>query len=97
MENHILYSANLHAERVLENAETDKKLQQKQFESQKHNEREINLALNRAIEGKGHVHSNVPFYDPLYETVERLHLAPLQIFSELNDSMDFENELLPSY
>ncbi|MGB7841808.1 MAG: thiamine pyrophosphate-binding protein, partial [Salinimicrobium sp.] len=69
-ENHILYSANLHSEVVMENYSEDKKLQQKQFESQRHNEREINLALNEAIEGKGPVHINVPFYEPLYETVE---------------------------
>ncbi|HER39659.1 MAG TPA: 2-succinyl-5-enolpyruvyl-6-hydroxy-3-cyclohexene-1-carboxylate synthase, partial [Salinimicrobium catena] len=75
-ENHILYSANLHSELVLENEATDKKLQQKQFESQKHNEREINLALNKAIEGKGPVHINVPFYEPLYEMVEDVKVNP---------------------
>jgi len=82
-ENHILYSANLHSELVLENEATDKKLQQKQFESQKHNEREINLALNKAIENKGPVHINVPFYEPLYGTVENVEVNPIQILPEI--------------
>jgi len=94
-ENHILYSANLHSELVLENAATDKKLQQKQFEAQKHNEREINLALNKALEEKGPVHINVPFYEPLYETVERLRADPLQIFPELRERIYSEKELQP--
>ncbi len=82
-ENHILYSANLHSEVVLENVASDKKLQQKQFESRKHNEREINLALNKAIEGKGPVHINVPFYEPLYDMVEDVNVTPLQILPEI--------------
>ena len=49
-ENHIEYSANLYSEIVLETSSSDRKLLQKQFESQKHNEREINLALNKALE-----------------------------------------------
>ncbi|MBT8296381.1 MAG: 2-succinyl-5-enolpyruvyl-6-hydroxy-3-cyclohexene-1-carboxylate synthase, partial [Gramella sp.] len=63
----------------------DPKLQQKQFEAQKHNEREVNLALNRAIEEKGPVHINVPFYEPLYDTVENIEVDPLQIFPELKE------------
>ena len=82
-ENHILYSANLYSEVVMENSSEDKKLQQKQFESQRHNEREINLALNKAIEGKGPVHINVPFYEPLYEEVEDVEVNPLQILPEI--------------
>lgn len=92
-EKHILYSANLHSELVLDNVSTDKKLQQKQFESQKHNEREINLALNKALEGKGPVHINVPFYEPLYETVENLSVDPLQIFPEIRERIYSEKEL----
>ena len=84
-ENHILYSANLYSEVVMENSSEDKKLQQKQFESQRHNEREINLALNKAIEGKGPVHINVPFYEPLYETVEDVEVNPLQILPEISE------------
>ena len=92
-ENHILYSANLHSELVLENEATDKKLQQKQFESQKHNEREINLALNKAIEGKGPVHINVPFYEPLYEMVEDVEVNPIQILPEIKERTYAEPQL----
>lgn len=94
-ENHILYSANLHSELVLENEAIDKKLQQKQFESQKHNEREINLALNKAIEGKGPVHINVPFYEPLYEMVEDTEVNPIQILPEIREKTYSENQLQP--
>ncbi|MFD2518489.1 2-succinyl-5-enolpyruvyl-6-hydroxy-3-cyclohexene-1-carboxylic-acid synthase [Salinimicrobium flavum] len=93
-ENHILYSANLHSEVVLENESTEKKLQQKQFESRKHNEREINLALNKAIEGKGPVHINVPFYEPLYEVVEDVEVNPIQILPELREKTYSEAQLL---
>lgn len=92
-ENHILYSANLHSELVLENEAIDKKLQQKQFESQKHNEREINLALNKAIEGKGPVHINVPFYEPLYEMVENVKVNPIQILPEIREKTYSEEQL----
>ncbi|WP_034888038.1 2-succinyl-5-enolpyruvyl-6-hydroxy-3-cyclohexene-1-carboxylic-acid synthase [Gillisia sp. Hel_I_29] len=81
-ENHIEYSANLYSEIVLETSSTDKKLLQKQFESQKHNEREINLALNKALEVNGPVHINVPFYEPLYDLVEDVTVNPLQILPE---------------
>src|SRR5690606_29533188 len=94
-ENHILYSANLHSELVLEHVATDRKLQQKQFESQKHNEREINLALNKALEEKGPVHINVPFYEPLYETTESIRVDPLQILPELKERVYSEKELRP--
>lgn len=94
-ENHILYSANLHSEIVLESRTADKKLQQKQFESQKHNEREINLALNKAIEDKGPVHINVPFYEPLYDSIEEIEVNPLQIFPEVHDRIYSYQELMP--
>ena len=84
-ENHILYSANLYSELVLENEAIDPKLQQKQFEAQKHNEREVNIALNKAIEEKGPVHINVPFYEPLYDTVENIEVNPLQILPEIKE------------
>lgn len=77
--NHILYSANLYSEIVLEEEPTDKKLIQKKKEAQRHNEREINLALNTAIEKNGPVHINVPFYEPLYETTSELKVHPIEI------------------
>ena len=94
-ENHILFSANLYSEIVLENSSSDKKLQQKQFESQKHNEREINLALNKALEEKGPVHINVPFYEPLYEMVEKASVKPLQILPEIRVRDYSEKEFVP--
>lgn len=93
--NHICYSANLHSELVLESEATDKKLQQKQFEARKHNEREINLALNKALEEKGPVHINVPFYEPLYDIVEDITVDPLQIFPETKERIYTEKELQP--
>ncbi|SHF88819.1 2-succinyl-5-enolpyruvyl-6-hydroxy-3-cyclohexene-1-carboxylate synthase [Salegentibacter echinorum] len=92
-ENHILYSANLHSELVMDAEATDRKLQQKQFESQKHNEREVNLALNRAIEKKGPVHINVPFYEPLYDLVENVEVNPLQILPEIKERTYTKNQL----
>lgn len=89
--NHILYSANLHSE--MPSLNTDKKLQQKQFESRKHNEREINLALNKAIEKKGPVHINVPFYEPLYEVTEEQTVTPLQILPEVKSKLITEKNL----
>jgi len=92
-ENHILYSANLYSELVLEKETKDSKLQQKQYEAQKHNEREVNLALNKAIEEKGPVHINVPFYEPLYDTVENMDVNPLQIFPEMKERHYSEKQL----
>lgn len=92
-QNHILFSANLHSELVMENEAVDQKLQQKQFESRKHNEREINLALNKAIEEKGPVHINVPFYEPLYGVVEDVEVNPLQILPEIKERTYSEAQL----
>lgn len=92
-ENHILYSANLYSEVVSEVETIDKKVQQKQWESQKHNEREINLALNAAIEEKGPVHINVPFYEPLYDMVDEPTVNPLQILPETEPHLLTENNL----
>lgn len=71
--NHILYSANC-----------------KEGEGhQSFNELEINRALNAAIEGKGPVHINVPFSEPLYEVVTeptiKAQNIPFSITSETND------------
>ena len=63
-ENHILYSANLYSEYVPEEAVTDPKLIQKQREVTKHNQQEINKALNEAIFGQGPVHINGPCDEP---------------------------------
>ncbi|WP_299241257.1 2-succinyl-5-enolpyruvyl-6-hydroxy-3-cyclohexene-1-carboxylic-acid synthase [uncultured Aquimarina sp.] len=78
-ENHILYSANLYSEIVPETEIDDLKIKQKQHEAQKHNEREINLALNVSIEKSGPVHINVPFYEPLYDTIDQPTISPKNI------------------
>ncbi|WP_194768690.1 2-succinyl-5-enolpyruvyl-6-hydroxy-3-cyclohexene-1-carboxylate synthase [Tamlana sp. I1] len=46
---------------------------------QSYNEEEINLAINMAVMKKGPVHINVPFDEPLYETVENLSVSPKTI------------------
>jgi len=94
-ENHILYSANLYSELVLDDSPLDQKLKQKYFEAQKHNEREINLALNTAIEQNGPVHINVPFYEPLYKLVEKPSVSPLQIEPIREAKTITENSLKP--
>ncbi|WP_378188168.1 2-succinyl-5-enolpyruvyl-6-hydroxy-3-cyclohexene-1-carboxylic-acid synthase [Aquimarina sp. W85] len=76
-ENHILYSANLYSELIAAEKITDLRILQKQKEAQKHNEREINLALNQAIEQKGPVHINIPFYEPLYDKITESTVDPL--------------------
>ncbi len=78
-ENHILYSANLYSEIVPGSEITDPKIAQKIKESQRHNDQEINKALNIAIEQSGPVHINVPFYEPLYEMTEVVTATPIEI------------------
>ena len=78
-ENHILYSANLYSEIFSEREIIDPQVRRKQHEAQKHNEREINLAINKAIEHKGPVHINVPFYEPLYDRIESPTVFPKSI------------------
>jgi 2-succinyl-5-enolpyruvyl-6-hydroxy-3-cyclohexene-1-carboxylate synthase len=91
--NHILYSANLYSEAVLEEHPTDVKLQQKQWESHRHNEQEINKALNTALEEQGPVHINVPFYEPLYDTVTETNLEPFKVLPDVNEKKVTEEEL----
>lgn len=78
--NHILYSANC------------KEGEQHQV----FNETEINIALNTAIELQGPVHINIPFSEPLYETVEDLSVRPQHVPARavLKEMGDDENELL---
>ncbi len=58
--NHVLYNANC--------KEEDEYLT--------FNENEINKALNISIEQQGPVHINIPFSEPLYETVDELKVNP---------------------
>jgi 2-succinyl-5-enolpyruvyl-6-hydroxy-3-cyclohexene-1-carboxylate synthase len=95
-ENHILYSANLYSELVPTDDVTDAKVAQKIKESQRHNNQEINKALNVAIEQSGPVHINVPFYEPLYEMTERAIDTPIEIAPQVVDK-ELSNSELASY
>ncbi|MEW7291904.1 2-succinyl-5-enolpyruvyl-6-hydroxy-3-cyclohexene-1-carboxylic-acid synthase [Aquimarina sp. 2304DJ70-9] len=99
-ENHILYSANLYSEVVVETEIQDLKVRQKLREAQKHNEREINLALNKAIEKKGPVHINVPFYEPLYDKIEQPTIFPKNIpleYPQYTISDDLQSEMIKEW
>ncbi|MCC4213322.1 2-succinyl-5-enolpyruvyl-6-hydroxy-3-cyclohexene-1-carboxylic-acid synthase [Leeuwenhoekiella parthenopeia] len=82
-ENHILYSANLYSEFVAEFTIEDSKFNQKQREATKHNQQEINKALNEAIVNQGPVHINVPFYEPLYNTTTKRLVDPIIVDKEV--------------
>ena len=89
-ENHVLYSANLKLDlKEDKNSQEEeelpifKNLENKfewflglQKDIQTHNEEDINKAINLARIQNGPVHINVPFDEPLYETVETLSVAP---------------------
>jgi 2-succinyl-5-enolpyruvyl-6-hydroxy-3-cyclohexene-1-carboxylate synthase len=89
-ENHILYSANLKLDLKDEkNVPTNedlpifKNLEDKferllglQKDIQTHNEEEIDTAINFSIIKKGPVHINIPFDEPLYETINKLYVSP---------------------
>ncbi len=90
---HILYSANLKLDLKDENniplnedLPIMKNLEDKlerflgfQKDIQTHNEIEINEAINIAMLNKGPVHINIPFDEPLYETVSKLTVEPKTI------------------
>lgn len=92
-DNHILYSANLKLDLKDEkNVPSDdelpimKSLENKlerflglQKDIQEYNEQEINNALNLAKLKKGPVHINIPFDEPLYETVSELSVSPKHV------------------
>lgn len=89
-ENHILYSANLKLDLKDEDHITEreelpifKSLENKlerflglQKDIQTYNEEEINNAINLAVFKNGPVHINIPFDEPLYETVDKLSVSP---------------------
>ena len=64
LQNHVLFEANLSSS-----------LKENRGE-QLRNEEIINEAINTAIVEKGPVHINVPFYEPLYETVTEYTVDP---------------------
>ena len=67
--NHILYSANC----------------QEGTQFQVFNETEINRVLNTAFELNGPVHINVPFSEPLYETIEHQLVWPQNVMPRIPD------------
>lgn len=83
-ENHILYSANLYSELVPTEDVVDPTIVQKIKESRRHNEQEINKALNISLEKRGPVHINVPFYEPLYEMVAQKTVSPIEVAPKFN-------------
>ncbi len=101
---HILYSTNLkqdanhganatlssekHEAPKFLNAERIETLQQ---EIQTENEEEINRALNIAIAQKGPVHLNVPFEEPLYDTIEAPTVFPKSTKPLLTDQLQAED------
>lgn len=93
--NHILYSANLYSELVPRKEITDLKILQKIKESHRHNDQEINKALNTAIEQSGPVHINVPFYEPLYDTTPDKIIQPIEIKPHLVEKDFLPDELAP--
>tara|TARA_R110001632_G_scaffold144870_1_gene261592 strand:- start:721 stop:2439 length:1719 start_codon:yes stop_codon:yes gene_type:complete len=95
-ENHILYSANLYSEVVPGKDITDKRILQKLQESRRHNEQEINKALNIAIDEHGPVHINVPFYEPLYEMTDQPSESPIYILPK-GKEQEIPLEELSSY
>ncbi len=106
-DNHILYSANLKLDlkdekNVPSNDELPimKSLENKlerflglQKDIQEYNEQEINNALNLAKLKNGPVHINIPFDEPLYETVSELSVSPEDIVLKRNKN-DIEHQEL---
>lgn len=74
-ENHILYSANC----------------REGLEWQLENEKEINIAINTAIELNGPAHINIPFSEPLYNTVESPSVLPQNVAPRENYGAENEN------
>lgn len=74
-EKHILYSANC----------------KEGTRWQTHNETEINSALNTAIELNGPVHINIPFSEPLYNTVDTPSVVPRNVPPRANFGVERED------
>ncbi len=92
-ENHILYSANLYSEVVPSHEIVDKRVATKLQESRRHNEQEINKALNTAIEDCGPIHINVPFYEPLYEMTDVIAAPPISILPRVSEKSLTQEEV----
>ncbi len=58
---------------------TERSLVEMQTSIQQKNEKDINAALNLAIEQQGPVHVNIPMEEPLYEVVDKPSVLPANI------------------
>ena len=55
-------------------------------DEQKQNDDKINAALNISISQKGPIHINIPFEEPLYETIDKFNVLPKNI--EIKEALD---------
>ena len=95
--NHINYEANLkqditHKRTILaETHQLSPKMDRElQLGIQQYNEKEINKALNTAVETNGPVHINAPFDEPLYEMMNEPTVFPDVFPLEFNEKIDEE-------
>lgn len=95
--NHINYEANLkqditHKSTLLSETHqlSPDMEQQLQEKVQAYNEKEINTALNTAVEKNGPVHINVPLDEPLYGMQETASIFPKVQPLELHEEIDYE-------
>ncbi|MEP5338724.1 MAG: 2-succinyl-5-enolpyruvyl-6-hydroxy-3-cyclohexene-1-carboxylic-acid synthase [Algibacter sp.] len=104
-ENHILYSANLKLDLDENQKEAEELPIFKSLENkletllglkksiQDFNAEEINKAINISVINNGPVHINIPFDEPLYETVEVLAVHPTVIAPE-NIPLEIEEQVI---
>jgi len=64
----------------------------------KENDSLINQAINSAVENRGTVHINIPFEEPLYDTVESLGVTPEIIpISQLSNDFTLEESFISQW
>ena len=62
------------------------------------NDNLINLAINSAVENRGPVHINIPFEEPLYDTVESLEVHPEIIpMNQLSNEFTLEENFISQW
>ncbi|MEM6685606.1 MAG: 2-succinyl-5-enolpyruvyl-6-hydroxy-3-cyclohexene-1-carboxylic-acid synthase [Bacteroidota bacterium] len=96
-QNHINYEANLkqditHKSTILRDTHqlSEEKKQELQQHIQTYNEKEINTALNTAVETNGPVHINAPFDEPLYIMQEKATVFPEVAPLVLKEEIEYE-------
>ena len=85
--NHILYSANLELQeaQTFNTGTVLKKIESLLQSPAQANNKAINNALNTAITQNGPVHINIPFNEPLYNTVNKLEVIPEVVPATINN------------